>query len=471
MRGPSYSLVDRTRLGMLAVAALSVLVVFVVFYAAWLRYTVSYRTVELGRQVSALATGLSAGGPLQDSDSGPTAEIRVRLFRVQAGLIGARLAVTDEVGQVLLSSSDPAADRYDLGVLGVPDGRGVRSAVTGSGAARAVIVAAPVEGVQSGYLLALQPVREIGDAQQGVLALLGLSALLATGVAWFTGGLLARRLSGRVLRLEHAAEAIAHGEWGRQVEVEGVDEVASLALSFNRMSTRVADAYRAQKEFVGNVSHELRTPITTIGGFAGALLDGTASDPVVRARFLEGIRDESGRLAELTQTMLTLADLDAGRLQLNSTTIDTAAIAEALGSRHGAAAAARDIDLRVDTVSCDGLEPVVDEARLLQIASALLSNAIAYTPHGGRVQVSATCENGRWLLIVDDSGPGIPEEERLRVFERLVRLDPSRSAETGGSGLGLSICAQLVELMGGTILAEESPLGGSRFVVSLPTRR
>lgn len=463
------SLVRRTRLSMLAVAAVSVVVVFVAFYAAWFRYTVSNRTAELGRQVAALATGLSTGGPLVNDGSGPTDELRVQLFRVQAGLIGARLAITDEDGAVVLSSDETATKRYDLGALGMPDERGARAAVAGSGDGRAVMVAVPIEGAQGGYLVAIQAVHEIGEAQQAVFALLVASALVATAVAWLIGGLLARRLSARILRLEHAAEGVAHGEWGRQVRVEGEDEVASLARSFNRMSSRTADAYRAQKEFVGDVSHELRTPITTIGGFAGALLDGTASEPEVRQRFLTGIRDEAARLTELTHTLLTLADVDSGRVELELSEIDVNGLREALRSRHGTIAAARGVDLQIDDLHC-AVCPIGDEARLLQIASALLTNACAYTPDGGAVRMSSACEADRWLLIVDDSGPGVPLDERERVFERFVRLDPSRSADTGGSGLGLSICARLVDLMGGRIAIEDSPLGGARFIVSLPAR-
>ncbi|MBN2823182.1 MAG: HAMP domain-containing histidine kinase [Coriobacteriia bacterium] len=465
----SSSLVARMRLGMLAVASISVVVVFVVFYAAWLRYTVSYRTTELGRQVSALAQGLSAGGPLSGESASAAGGVRVQLFRVQAGLIGARLVVTDEQGSTLLSSDDAAAESYDLSVLGEADEGGVRTAVAAVGASRAVVVAAPVEGVQPGYLIALQPVGEISGAQQGVLLLLGLSALFATGVAWLSGSLVVRRLTGRILRLERAADDISQGEWGLQVEVEGDDEVAALARTFNHMSTRVAGAYRAQKDFVGDVSHELRTPITTISGFAGAMLDGTASEPEVRERFLTGIRDEANRLAELTQTLLALADIDAGRVELDEVVIDTVALAEALRSRHQAIAESRDIRLEIHDLRCDSGSPLGDESRLLQIASALVTNALTYTPGGGHVAVSAVCGDGRWSLRVDDTGPGVPAEQRERVFQRFVRLDASRSAETGGSGLGLSICARLASLMAGTIGVEDSPLGGARFVVSLPS--
>lgn len=463
-------LVRRTRWSTVLVAVVSVGVVFVVFYAAWLRFTLDYRTDALRRQVGALATGLSAGGPLGSGGNG-TSDLRLRLFKVQAGLIGARLAITDDAGGVVTASDDSTIRAYRLDGLGEADENGVRDAVITLRGDRVLVVAAPITGEQNGYLVAVQAVREINDAEKGVLLLLGLSALIATLVAWVVGGAVARRLSARVLRLEHAAEDIAAGEWGRQVDVEGEDEVASLARSFNRMSQRVASAYAAQKDFVGDVSHELRTPITTIAGFAGAMLDGTASEPDVRQRFLEGIRDEAARLAELTGALLSLADIDSGRVALQSAEVDTSLMSTVLQARHQPVAAERDVDLVVEPLTCDDGVPVGDEARVLQVASALITNALAYTPAGGSVRVSCESDDAWWTLLVDDSGPGVPPGDRERVFQRFVRLDPSRSAETGGSGLGLSICARLVELMAGMIDVIDSPLGGARFRVRLPVRR
>jgi signal transduction histidine kinase len=115
-----------------------------------------------------------------------------------------------------------------------------------------------------------------------------------------------------------------------------------------------------------------------------------------------------------------------------------------------------------------GPAPCGDADRLLQVASALVSNALAYTPAGGEIRVSAEAQGGRWTLLVDDSGPGIPESERDRVFDRFTRLDASRTPATGGFGLGLAICKRLAEAMGGSISAGDSPIGGARLVVDLP---
>jgi len=461
------SLVRSTQLSMLAVAAVSALVVFVVFYVAWTQYTVAVRTTELSRQTVALASGLSAGGTLTEGDASSDG-IRQQLFRVQASLIGARLLVTDDSGVVELSSGTDDQGPSSVGIdsLGEADARGVKTAVRSlSGISRVLVVAAPVE--HGGWLVALQPVSEISAAGNWVLMLLLGSVAVALIVAWATGSVLARRLTAPILSLRAGAEAISAGEWGHQVPEEGAAEIASLAASFNSMSSRVSDAYTAQKHFVGDVSHELRTPITSIQGFAGALLDGTVEDEETAQRFIKVIRQEAQRLGDLTTTLLALSDLDAGRVEVARRRIDTVALGDALRARHAPEAEAAQIALHIDDLAPEGVHPLGDESRLLQVTSALITNAINYTPAGGNVTVSAEADAAAWRLHVDDNGPGIPVEDRERIFERFVRLDPSRSA-AGGSGLGLSICRRLMLLMGGAVSAGESPFGGARLELELP---
>lgn len=463
------SVVRSTRLAFVAVATVSALVVFTVFYVAWTQYTVSLRTADLSRQTIALARGLSVGGPLTES-GGASDGLRKQLFRVQASLIDARLLVTDSVGAVQLSSAETSQGPRRVGIdsLGAADERGVRTAVRSlSGAGRVLVVAAPIDGT-SGWLVALQPVSEISAASRWVVLLLLGSVAIALLVAWGVASYLARRLTAPLLRLRTGAEAISAGEWGHQVPIEGASEIASLASSFNTMSSRVADAYAAQKHFVGDVSHELRTPITSIQGFAGALLDGTVEDEVTGRKFVTVIKQEAQRLGDLTTTLLALADIDAGRVDIARRPIDTTALGDSLRARHEGEGVAAQIEVTIGDLATGGARPLGDEARVLQVASALITNALRYTPAGGRVVVSAEVEGAVWRLRVDDSGPGIAPSERERVFERFVRLDPSRSAAGGGSGLGLSICQRLVTLMDGRIWADESPLGGARFVVELP---
>lgn len=466
------TVVRRTRLAVAGVAIASVLLLAVALYAAWVQHTESVRTAELSRQVTAIAAGLAAGGPLDLDSEEPMSGLRAELFQVEARLIGTHLVLTDSDGTVRYSSAtDVTLERYELDRLtGSPDERGVRTgAAPLARAGRVIVVAAPVDAAPTdGYLVALQPMRELASVRRGGALVVGVVTLLVVAGAWVAGGVVAHRITAPIVRLRDGAEAIAAGSWGHQVPVEGDVEVAALARSFNAMSARVEAAYRAQKDFVGDVSHELRTPITSIQGFSGALLDGVAADPIERERCARIIRQEAGRLMELTSALLALADLDSGRVELAHGPVDTRALTEALRARHEHDAVGRGVGFEISDLG-DAGRPLGDEERVLQVASALVGNALAYTPAEGKVRVTSTTRDGRWCLLVDDSGPGIAPADRERVFDRFVRLDPSRRSASGGSGLGLAICHRLVELMGGTIGVEDSDLGGARFAVCLET--
>ncbi|MDO8848819.1 MAG: HAMP domain-containing sensor histidine kinase [Coriobacteriia bacterium] len=460
----------RTRLAALGVAAASIALAVGLLYAAWLQATVAVRTDELARQVYAMAEGMPAGGAVDFSAESPLTGLRQQLFEVEAGLIGARLVLTDADGNVVQSSSTGGTiETYDLeGLTGEPDDRGLRTGVRSlSGIGRVILVVAPVQGSpEDGYLLGIQPLTELASLQRtGALVVLGV-AFVSLIVAWLVGGMVARRTTAPLVRLRGGAEAITAGAWGHQVPVDGDEEVAALAESFNAMSSRVEAAYNAQRSFVGDVSHELRTPITSIQGFAGALLDGMAATEDQRERYLRIIKQESARLMELTGTMLELADLDSGRVAIAREPVDTTALAEALHARHYGPASDGAITLEIGDLGAEA-RPLADEWRVLQVASALVGNALAYTPKGGHVRVSAELAEGQWELRVCDSGPGVPVAERERIFERFARLDESRTSSSGGFGLGLAICQRLVEAMGGAIRVQGSELGGACFVVAL----
>jgi signal transduction histidine kinase len=453
------------RLATVGVAAASVLAVFVVFFTFWALLTTSQTTQELSVRVQAVARALSGTGNLTN-DRG----IRQKLFRIEAGLIGATLFVTDAQGNVLEASSGERL-KVRLPVRDVPGAAGVQTGIRGiPGMGSSVIVAAPLSGMASyptaAWLVGIEPLRELNRSRGWVVLLLLGCAVLAVLIAWLAGGLLAGRIAAPIVRLRDAARAVATGDWGHQVPVEGAEEVAELARSFNSMSSKVADAYRAQRDFVGDVSHELRTPITSIQGFSGALLDGTVTDPADQRRYLGVIRDESLRLGDLTASLLALAELDSGEVRVAAAPVDTAKLGEALAVRYRPLAEERGISL--DVLRLPGA-PVGDHERILQALSTLVDNALAYTPAGGTVRVApARAGSGRWAVAVDDTGPGIPADRREEVFGRFARLDASRATESGGSGLGLAICRRTLEIMEGSVRAEDGELGGARFVVELP---
>ena len=171
-------------------------------------------------------------------------------------------------------------------------------------------------------------------------------------------------------------------------------------------------------------------------------------------------------MGAMSETLLSLAQVESGALELARTPVDLAALATALKGRH--AGSARDEDLVLVISIPDEPRPLADLDHLVQAASALVANAIAYTPAGGTVRVYSAARGDRWQLSVDDTGPGIPAEQREAAFGRFARLDPRGGRDDKGSGLGLAICRRLVDLMGGSVWAEESDLGGARFVIELP---
>ncbi len=465
-------LARRLRLTLFAVGALSIAVAVAVFYTLWSQQTLSLRLTELERQVGVIASGVAVGDVVPGSieDSG---QVRARLLKVEAGLIAARLAVTDGAGTVLYGTAgSQGAKSYPIADLSMPGSEfAARSAILDlAGVGSVAVVAVPASfdapGKPRRYLVGARPLADIRRADAWVLASIAAAALIALVLAAGSGTWLARRITGPIVRLTDGANAVAEGQWGSVVPVEGSDEVAQLAAAFNEMSERVADTLRAQQEFVGDVSHELRTPITSIRGFADALLDGTVGDEAGMHRAAGIIRAEADRLADLTSVLLSLADLDAGAVEMCREPIDVAALADTLRVRFGVQAAARGLTFRVDPGDA---VPLGDGERLLQAVSALVENALRYTPDGGRIHVGAGARGDRWRMQVEDDGPGIAVEDRERVFGRFTKLDPSRASADGGSGLGLAICRRVVELMGGRVWEDASPeLGGARFTIELP---
>ncbi len=445
---------------------LTLVVAFAMFWGARTQYAVAQRTEQLARQSVALASGVATEDRLLDSPS--TRRLRSQLFRVQARLVGAALFVTDSQGKVLRSSGQVSADRLPIETLSATRGTAATSGVRVGNQEDVLVlmVAAPVPG-RGEFLVAVQPLRDVLVPWEQLTGAALLALIVATIVSVLLGWLLARRLSQPLRRLRDGALSIAGGDWGAQVPEEGDAEVASLAHSFNEMSSKVAEAYSAQQSFVGDVSHELRTPITSIRGYAEAIMDGTLTRPEDVKRAASVIRAESLRMEEMSYTLLALAALDAETAQPELQSIDLGKFAEALSERF--VTIARDARVALELEIGPTPQPLGDPERLLQAASAVISNGLWYTPTGGTVRVRTLAHGPQWGLQIDDTGPGIPPERREAVFNRFVRLDPSRSKGSGGVGLGLAIARRAVELMGGSIVADASDdLGGARFVIGLP---
>jgi signal transduction histidine kinase len=291
--------------------------------------------------------------------------------------------------------------------------------------------------------------------------------------------LLARNLTRPLLEIAGAARQLAEGQLSHRVTTRSQDELGVLATSLNQMAeqlelrmTELRRLEQVRKDFVANVSHELRTPLTSIKGYVEALIDGAKEDPQESTRFLEVILKQSDRLNLILEDLLQLSQIESGQVQFKREPVPLQAVVERtlplikpLADKKGH---------RLSTSLTPDLPPVLgDEARLVQVLTNLMDNAVKYTPPNGAIEVTArTVEDQDRPMIelwVADTGIGIPEPDRPRVFERFYRVDKARSRELGGTGLGLSIVKHIVvEGHGGRIWVEPNQPRGSRFVVRLP---
>ena len=286
------------------------------------------------------------------------------------------------------------------------------------------------------------------------------AAVIAAIASILLAIVMARRLSKPLAEIGAAARRIAAGDYEARVPRDGPDEVASLADSFNQMAAALADQERVRRDFIANAAHELRTPLTNLQGYLEALRDGVI---VGDAPTYESLREETERLVRLSRS---LDELAAGQTEAPATPveIDLADHVATAVSHVRPAADQAALELRIELP--DSLPARARPDQLRQVLDNLLSNAVRYTPRGGRVIVRGERQADDVLVSVVNTG-SIPAEDLPRVFERFYRVEKSRDPARGGAGIGLAIVKQLVEAGGGRVGAESRD-GQTRFWFSLP---
>ena len=305
--------------------------------------------------------------------------------------------------------------------------------------------------------------RDAGLSDWVVVGLFVVGLGLTAALIWALATALARRLRHQAADLAASAEAVASGDLAVRAEVTD-DELGRAAGAFNQMAERLAAADERQRRFLADVAHELRTPVTAIDGFAEALADGTATDPADRQEAVGFIRDEAARLRALIGDLRELTWLDLEPAPRH-TRIDLAETARDTVARLAAQAA----DAGVELTGPRGAVVVEsDTAHIQTILANLITNAIAATPRGGRVDVRAGRDGVTAWLAVADTGSGIAAEHLPRIFDRLYRVDTARSRGHGGSGLGLAIVKRLADVLGGEVSVVSAPGDGTTFTVRLP---
>ncbi len=289
---------------------------------------------------------------------------------------------------------------------------------------------------------------------------------IALVLALVLGLVMARWIAAPLQRMAAAARSLAAGKH-QVIPIQGPREVQDLAQAFNEMTDRVEASRRAQRDFVANVSHELKTPITSIQGFAQAILDGAASTPQALRQAAGVIFSEAGRMSRLVVDLLTLARLDAGTANLDHAPLVLDGLLRSILEKMSPQANAAQVELKGE------LQPlprvIGDEDRLAQVFTNLIDNALKFTPAGGRVTLTSCLVKDHIEISVADTGPGLSKEEQSRIFERFYQADRSRQGGSGhGVGLGLAIAREIVQAHGGNIRVTSQPGEGSRFTIALP---
>ena len=292
----------------------------------------------------------------------------------------------------------------------------------------------------------------------------GLIALLLSLVLAFV---IARWVADPLQRVIAAARTIPQDAI-QPVSESGPHEVRELMRAFNAMLARVKSSQNSQRDFVANVSHELKTPLTSIQGFAQAIMDGTADTPEAKHMAAEVIYNEAGRMHRLALDLLDLARLEAGTADLKMSAVDMAALLIGVKEKFSPLATKGGVKLNL---TLPDVLPILmgDGDRLAQVFTNLVDNALKFTPHGGTVTIWPICVKGEMQVSVTDTGKGIPTEALPHIFDRFYQADTSRTGgDKHGAGLGLAIVQEIVIDHGGRITVRSAQGRGTGFIVHLP---
>lgn len=266
------------------------------------------------------------------------------------------------------------------------------------------------------------------------------------------------------------ARAISKGDFSKRVNVKGHNEMAQLAETLNYMCDELGLLEEKRRKFVSDASHELKTPMAGIKLICDSLVSAENLESAMIKEFLTDMSDEVDRLTRIVERLLVLTRLDVGDAELKQEETDVRMLINQVVKKLTPIATSKDIVMYTDYHDKE-FEPILlDYDKMYEAIYNIADNAIKYSPEGGFVHIDVTADTAYLTIRIEDNGPGIPESERDRIFERFYRLDDSRARDTGGTGLGLAITKEAVSMHGGTITVMNASEVGSIFTVRLPYR-
>ena len=301
----------------------------------------------------------------------------------------------------------------------------------------------------------------IFDLTSAYAAALAVAVLVgALGVWWIT-----RKALQPLQEVASAAEQIDTNALSRRLpEPRTQDEIGRLVRVLNHSFDRLERRFEQATRFSSDASHELKTPLTIMRGEIESALKEEVDNPRTQS-LLDSLLAETQRLCDIVEKLLLLSRADAGTLTLTKEILDFSAICHELVE--DAEILARPKGITTEFQISPDVEVLADESYLRRVLLNLLDNAIKYNVEGGSLSISLTKSDALAVLRIANIGPGIPKEHEARIFERFYRADPSRSSDTSGSGLGLSICREIVAAHGGQMWLDQPGSGWTAFIVTL----
>jgi len=317
-------------------------------------------------------------------------------------------------------------------------------------------------GEQTVGWLGLMPLRhgshplELAFVQEQTRAI-GLAGFCVFALAGLVSFFLSKHLLSPIKKLTTAAEELRSLHFGTQIDVRTSDELGRLANAFNSMAQALAKNELLRKQWTSDVAHELRTPLAILRGEIEAMQDGVRE---ISAERLSSLHDETNRIGKIVDDLHVLFVADSQNLVQQKHPVKPLGILQAVIGTFETRLTQAGIQLEAHSTEDQGAEILGDEDRLRQLFANLIENTVRYTNSPGVLRINHFCSPQKLTLVFEDSAPGVPSEALDRVFDRLYRVDKSRSRALGGSGLGLSICKEIVTGHGGAIRASHSSLGG-----------
>ncbi|MEL0629724.1 ATP-binding protein [Psychromonas aquatilis] len=297
--------------------------------------------------------------------------------------------------------------------------------------------------------------------QHNLLLIVVWVTLLSFTLAW----LLVRHFLTPLKRLESAANALQEGDYLTKIEVEGEDELAALSKRFNELSQSLFVQKETRDQWLADISHELRTPISVLKSEIEAIQDGIrAASP----KYIDSLHYQVQNLSKLVEDLYQLSLSDSGMQFDLSESIDVQSLLATSCAQYQLRSQEKQIQLETLFNLKKTLLMKGDRKSLIQLFSNLLENSLRYTDAPGLLKVQLSATKKQLVIRFEDSAPGVPEQALPKLFERLFRVDASRSRLSGGSGLGLSICEKIVKAHHGEIVAQHSDLGGLAIIITLP---